>query len=165
MMANARDVYRMPRGRRGEAGDVVGWEGQRQGGWLIVPSDKGQARPERNGQWVWQFRGGVVDTSFSLHSCSLHSASGLLCYFEQWVPLLEMTTHVFINTSNAEWKCSIFLELPSTPIQHSWQLHLTSHGFLDHERTPDSHWTNRSLCLLRIQLDCAEQRSYKILYS
>lgn len=24
MMANARDVYRMPRGRRGEAGDVVG---------------------------------------------------------------------------------------------------------------------------------------------
>lgn len=48
-----------------------------------MPSDKGQARPERNGQWVWQFRGGVVDTSFSLHSCSLHSASGLLCYFEQ----------------------------------------------------------------------------------
>lgn len=51
-----------PEDGMGKGGSVAGCEGRRQREWLIVPSDKGQARPERNGQWVWQLRGRVADT-------------------------------------------------------------------------------------------------------
>lgn len=119
-------------------GGGVGCEGEWEG-WT-VPSHRRRSSRVRPAMWC-PVEGGV-DDSLALISPLAHLSFCTSTSSPSDHPLSR-------NTAKAEWKCSTFwpcLPPQLSDIYNSWAIP-TSHGFLDHRWTPDSHWAKWNLFL------------------